>query len=109
MEQEIRFCAVGSARAAFATCGSGPVLVFPSWWASHVEQDWGWDDFRAFVQRLARDHTVVRYDRLGTGLSDRDRPSGVPPVALEVATLGGAAVLGLAMWRRRSSQNLPVR
>ena len=87
MEQEIRFCAVGSARVALATCGSGPPLVFPSWWASHVEQDWQWDDFRAFVGRLARDHTVVRYDRLGTGLSDRDRPAGVAPVELEVQTL----------------------
>jgi pimeloyl-ACP methyl ester carboxylesterase/DNA-binding CsgD family transcriptional regulator len=87
VEQEIRFCAVGSARVALATCGSGPALVFPSWWASHVEADWQWDDFRAFVARLARDHTVVRYDRLGTGLSDRDRPAGVSPVALEVQTL----------------------
>jgi len=91
VQQEIRFCAVGSARAALATCGSGPPLVFPSWWASHVEQDWQWDDFRAFIERLARHRTVVRYDRLGTGLSDRDRPAGVPAVELEVRTL--AAVL----------------
>jgi pimeloyl-ACP methyl ester carboxylesterase/DNA-binding CsgD family transcriptional regulator len=87
VEQEIRFCAVGPARVALATCGSGPPIVFPSWWASHVEQDWGWEDFRAFVQRLARDHTVVRYDRLGTGLSDRDRPADRSPVDLEVQTL----------------------
>jgi pimeloyl-ACP methyl ester carboxylesterase/DNA-binding CsgD family transcriptional regulator len=91
MRQEIRFCAVGSARVAFATCGAGPPLVFPSWWASHVEQDWEWDDFRAFVERLARDRTVVRYDRLGTGLSDRDRSAEVPAVELETRTL--AAVL----------------
>jgi len=87
VEQEIRFCSVGPARVALATCGSGPLLVFPSWWASHVEQDWGWEDFRGFVARLARDHTVVRYDRLGTGLSDRDRPDGVAPADLEVQTL----------------------
>lgn len=87
MQQEIRFCAVGSARVAIATCGAGPPLLFPSWWASHVEQDWQWDEFRAFVQRLARGRTVVRYDRLGTGLSDRVRPADASPVALEVATL----------------------
>jgi pimeloyl-ACP methyl ester carboxylesterase/DNA-binding CsgD family transcriptional regulator len=91
VEQEIRFCGVGPARVALATYGSGPPLVFPSWWASHVEQDWRWDDFRAFVQRLGRHRTVVRYDRLGTGLSDRERPSDVSPVELEVQTL--AAVL----------------
>jgi pimeloyl-ACP methyl ester carboxylesterase/DNA-binding CsgD family transcriptional regulator len=87
VEQEIRFCAVGSARAAIATCGSGPPLVFPSWWASNVEQDWRWDDFRGFVTHLARDRTVVRYDRLGTGLSDRDRPAGMSAVELELRTL----------------------
>ena len=92
MQQEIRFCGVGPARVALATCGSGPPLVFPSWWASHVEQDWLWDDFRLFIERLGRNRTVVRYDRLGTGLSDRDRPADVSPVELEVQTL--AAVLG---------------
>jgi pimeloyl-ACP methyl ester carboxylesterase/DNA-binding CsgD family transcriptional regulator len=91
VQQEIRFCAVGSARVALATCGSGPPLVFPSWWASHVEQDWLWDDFRTFIERLGRNRTVVRYDRLGTGLSDRHRPPDVSPVELEAQTL--AAVL----------------
>jgi pimeloyl-ACP methyl ester carboxylesterase/DNA-binding CsgD family transcriptional regulator len=91
VEQEIRFCSVGGARVAYATCGTGPPLVFPSWWASHVELDWTWPEFRAFVQRLARDRTVIRYDRLGTGLSDRERPGDVDPVALEIETL--AAVL----------------
>jgi pimeloyl-ACP methyl ester carboxylesterase/DNA-binding CsgD family transcriptional regulator len=87
VQQEIRFCGVGPARVAVATYGSGPPLVFPSWWASHVEQDWRWDDFRAFIQRLGSERTVVRYDRLGTGLSDRERPAGVPAVDVEVRTL----------------------
>jgi hypothetical protein len=33
----------------------------------------GVPEFRAFITALAREHTVVRYDRPGTGLSDRPR------------------------------------
>jgi pimeloyl-ACP methyl ester carboxylesterase/DNA-binding CsgD family transcriptional regulator len=72
IEQEIRFCAVGDARVAYATVGSGPALLLPALWISHLELEWEFDEFRAFVGALARTRTVIRYDRLGTGLSDRD-------------------------------------
>jgi pimeloyl-ACP methyl ester carboxylesterase/DNA-binding CsgD family transcriptional regulator len=70
-EQEIRFCAAGDARVAYATVGSGPALLLPALWVSHLELEWGFEDFRSFIGALARDRTVVRYDRVGTGLSDR--------------------------------------
>ena len=71
-EQEIRFCSVGDARVAYATVGSGPVLVLPAaLGASHLELEWGFAEFRSFIAALASRRTVVRYDRLGTGLSDR--------------------------------------
>jgi pimeloyl-ACP methyl ester carboxylesterase len=60
-------------RLAYATDGSGPALVLPAWWVSHVERDLGDPGFRRFFARLADGFTVVRYDRLGTGLSDRER------------------------------------
>jgi pimeloyl-ACP methyl ester carboxylesterase/DNA-binding CsgD family transcriptional regulator len=71
LEQEIRFCTVGDARVAYATVGSGPALVLPALWISHLELEWGFDEFRAFIVALARTRTVIRYDRIGTGLSDR--------------------------------------
>jgi pimeloyl-ACP methyl ester carboxylesterase/DNA-binding CsgD family transcriptional regulator len=72
LEQEIRFCAVGEARVAYATVGSGPALLLPAaLGASHLELEWGFPGFRGFVGKLAAGRTVVRYDRLGTGLSDR--------------------------------------
>jgi pimeloyl-ACP methyl ester carboxylesterase len=37
---------------------------------SHVERDWAYAPFRAFFGSLARRFTVVRYDRLGNGISD---------------------------------------
>lgn len=71
MGQEVRFCQVPGGRVACATVGDGPPLVLAPWWISHIELDWERPDFRAFVEALAWDRTVLRYDPLGTGLSDR--------------------------------------
>jgi pimeloyl-ACP methyl ester carboxylesterase len=60
-------------RLAVAIDGSGPTLVLPAWWVSHVERDFANPAFRDFVSALARHFTVVRYDRAGVGLSDRER------------------------------------
>jgi pimeloyl-ACP methyl ester carboxylesterase/DNA-binding CsgD family transcriptional regulator len=79
--QEIRFCPVGGARVAYATVGTGPALLLPALWISHVELEWEFPEFRAFIGALARRRTVIRYDRLGTGLSDR--PDGPPEVSVE--------------------------
>jgi pimeloyl-ACP methyl ester carboxylesterase/DNA-binding CsgD family transcriptional regulator len=73
---------------AWATVGEGPPLVIGGWWMSHLELDWENRCFREFIAALARYRTVVRYDRPGTGLSDRDGP---PPLTLddEVEVLAG--------------------
>lgn len=72
MEQEIRFCPIDGRRIAYATIGEGPLLVLPTWWLSHLELDWQQPELRAFIEHLAQTQRVVRYDRLGAGLSDRD-------------------------------------
>jgi pimeloyl-ACP methyl ester carboxylesterase/DNA-binding CsgD family transcriptional regulator len=72
VEHEIRFCPTSAGRIAYATIGGGPLLVFPAWWVSHQGVIWEDDGYRAFVTALAEHHTVIGYDRLGTGLSDRD-------------------------------------
>ena len=72
MEQEIRFCPVDGRRVAYATVGEGPLLVMPTWWLSHLELDWQLPEMRIFLEHLGQTHRVVRYDRLGAGLSDRD-------------------------------------
>jgi pimeloyl-ACP methyl ester carboxylesterase/DNA-binding CsgD family transcriptional regulator len=71
MDQEIRFCVTAAGRIAYAEVGTGPALVLPAWWVSHLELDWESPDFRAFVEVLAARRRVIRYDPLGTGLSDR--------------------------------------
>ena len=61
------------AKTAIGTMGSGSYVVIPPGAESHLEW-WGNDNKgRAFIERLAEQHTVVLYDRHGFGLSDRDR------------------------------------
>jgi pimeloyl-ACP methyl ester carboxylesterase/DNA-binding CsgD family transcriptional regulator len=87
LEQEIRFCAVDGAPVAYATVGTGPALVIPALWISHLELEWGFEEFRSFIGALARRRTVIRYDRLGTGLSDRADRVPAPAVDAEVRTV----------------------
>jgi pimeloyl-ACP methyl ester carboxylesterase/DNA-binding CsgD family transcriptional regulator len=74
-------------RIAFAVVGGGPAVVLPAWWVSNVAEDWHFDPLRRFIEGLAAGRTVVRYDRLGTGLSDRDRPPETFTPEFEDATL----------------------
>ena len=72
MEQDIRFCELDGRRIAYATVGEGPLLVFGAKWVSHLEEEWDDPRARSFYEDLAQTHRVVRYDRLGAGLSDRE-------------------------------------
>jgi len=87
VEQQTGFVEFGGRRVAYATVGDGPLLFMPAWWVSHLVEDWRDTDFRQFVEALARRYRVVRYDRLGTGMSDRDRPPGALTLDHEVALL----------------------
>jgi class 3 adenylate cyclase len=72
MEQQIRFCtASDGVRIAYATVGEGPPLVWVSGWVSHLELFWEHPPYRAAAEALAEHLTYVRYDKRGTGLSDR--------------------------------------
>jgi pimeloyl-ACP methyl ester carboxylesterase/DNA-binding CsgD family transcriptional regulator len=79
MEQDVRFCELGGRRIAYASVGAGPLLLFGGRWVTHLEEEWDDPAARGFFSELARSHRVVRYDRLGTGLSDRNLPSPPTP------------------------------
>ncbi len=72
MEQDIRFCKLDGRRIAYSSVGEGPLLLFSARWVSHLEEEWEEPRARAFFEDLARTHRVVRYDRIGAGLSDRE-------------------------------------
>ena len=72
-EQLIRFCtASDGVRIAYATSGAGPPLVKPANWMTHLEYDWESPVWRHWLRALSTDHTLIRYDERGNGLSDRD-------------------------------------
>jgi len=74
MEQQIRFCVTDDgSRIAYATIGQGPWLVITPGWITHLELNWQNKNVRSYYEALAINHTVIRYDKLGTGLSDRER------------------------------------
>ena len=73
IEQCIRFCrGHDGTRIAYASSGSGPVLLKPANWLTHLEHDWNSPVWRHWLTELSRDHTLIRYDERGSGLSDRD-------------------------------------
>ena len=73
LHQKIRYCnASDGVRLAYATVGSGPPLMKSAHWLGHLEYDWEIPIFRHLLLRLAKDHTLVRYDARGNGLSDWD-------------------------------------
>jgi pimeloyl-ACP methyl ester carboxylesterase len=74
MEQQIRFCTTADGvHLAFATLGEGPAMVWPAFWVSHLEVEWENPLVRECFQRLGARYTVIRHDKHGCGLSDRDR------------------------------------
>src|SRR5207249_9959012 len=87
MDQDIRFCGFDGRRVAYATIGRGPLLVFSARWITHLEDEWELPEVRRFFEELGRTHTVVRYDRIGVGLSSRDLPRP-PSVESEARLLG---------------------
>ncbi len=71
MEQEIRFSKLDGQRIAYATVGEGPLVLFGGRWVTHLEEEWSDPRARAFFGELSQRHRIVRYDRIGAGLSDR--------------------------------------
>jgi pimeloyl-ACP methyl ester carboxylesterase/DNA-binding CsgD family transcriptional regulator len=70
-KSEIRFLPLGARRLAYEVRGEGPPLVAPAWWVSHLELDWQSPGVRRFWEGVAQHYTLIRYDRLGVGMSDR--------------------------------------
>lgn len=73
VRQQIRFATSrDGVRIAYASSGQGPPLVKAANWLSHLEFDWGSPVWQHWLNELSREHTLVRYDERGCGLSDRE-------------------------------------
>ncbi|KMO70391.1 alpha/beta fold hydrolase [Mycolicibacterium chlorophenolicum] len=87
----IRFLSLGDRRLAYEVRGPAdsaePPLIAPAWWVSHLELDWQHPGVRRFWDGVATDRTLIRYDRLGAGMSDREVRESDLTLEHEVAAL----------------------
>jgi len=93
------YCSTPAGRVAYSTSGAGPPLLFDSGWVSHLLVHLELYSFGSFIERLAQQFTVIRYDKPGCGLSDRDGIDlsfdGQVAAALAVADAVGVGRFGL--------------
>ena len=94
MRPRIRYCVTPAGRVAYSTAGAGPALLCDSGWITHLRGQLELYSFGSFMERLAEQFTVIRYDKPGCGLSDRDGIDlsfdGQVAAALAVADAVGA-------------------
>jgi pimeloyl-ACP methyl ester carboxylesterase/DNA-binding CsgD family transcriptional regulator len=90
----IRYTSTPAGRVAYSTEGAGPALLCDSGWITHLRAQLELYSFGSFIERLAERFTVIRYDKPGCGLSDRDGIDlsfdGQVAAALAVADVVGA-------------------
>ena len=90
----IRYCASPAGRVAYSTAGHGPPLLFESGWVTDLRHQLALFEFAAFLDRLSEHFTVIRFDKAGCGLSDRNATdfsfSSQVAGALAVADAAGA-------------------
>ena len=90
----IRYCSTPAGRVAYSAAGAGPALLCDSGWITHLRGQLELYSFGSFIERLAEQFTVIRYDKPGCGLSDRDGIDlsfdGQVAAALAVADAVGA-------------------
>ena len=99
MSQDIRFLEHEGKSLAYSIYGEGPPIVFGPRWVSHLEEEWDDRSQREFYVEVARTHQVIRFDRIGCGLSSRELEPR-PTIELESRQLeaiidanGGQAVV----------------
>ena len=83
----VQFLDWSGRRVAYDVRGDGPWLVAPAWWVSHLEADATDERYAQFWRGVSEGHTLVRYDRVGVGLSDREVEPGDFTLDAEVRCL----------------------
>jgi pimeloyl-ACP methyl ester carboxylesterase len=68
----IRYAKSGDVNVAYQVTGEGPIdLVLVHGFFSHLEVDWEHPASRRIIERLSSFSRLIRFDKRGTGLSDR--------------------------------------
>jgi len=73
MQQRVQFCTTADGvRIAFSITGTGYPLISVPGWVSHLELDLESPIGRGWIEQMTRSFMLIRYDKRGTGLSDRN-------------------------------------
>jgi pimeloyl-ACP methyl ester carboxylesterase len=74
---EVQYAKSGDVNIAYQVSGEGPFdLVFVPGYVTHLELHWAIPSFAPFLERLSSFARLIRFDKRGTGMSDR--VSGAP-------------------------------
>jgi len=77
VSREVQYARSGDVNIAYQVVGAGPLdLVLVPGFVSHLELDWEEPHSARFLEQLASFSRLIRFDKRGTGLSDR--PGGLP-------------------------------
>ncbi len=70
--RQVKYAKSGDVRIAYQVTGYGPVdVVLAPGTASHLDLDWEWPPKARFLEKLSSFCRLIRFDKRGTGLSDR--------------------------------------
>jgi pimeloyl-ACP methyl ester carboxylesterase len=68
----VQYATSGFVQVAYQVTGEGPVdVVWAPGTASHLDLDWDWPPRARFIEALSSFCRLIRFDKRGTGLSDR--------------------------------------
>ncbi len=72
MRPETKYAKSGDIYIAYQVSGSGPIdVIFAPGTFSHLDLDWEWPAKANFLERFSSFCRLIRFDKRGTGLSDR--------------------------------------
>ena len=72
LRPDTRYARSGDVRIAYQVTGEGPVeIVYAPGTVSHLDMDWEWPARAELFQRLGSFCRLIRFDKRGTGMSDR--------------------------------------
>ena len=104
MRPPVLYAASGDVRVAYQVTGSGPIdLVWAPGAISHLDLDWEYPAKARFIEALSSFARLIRFDKRGTGLSDRptdaatleERTDDIRAV-MDAAGSDRAAILGMS-------------
>ena len=77
MSATVRYARSGGVSIAYQIVGDGPhdILMIPGW-VSHLALDWEDPEWARWCERIGSFTRLIRFDKRGTGMSDR--PAGIP-------------------------------